>query len=319
MEHGRALPTGLNRRAFLGAAACTWLSACANGPKARQPFFARHGLPIGLQLYSLGDVLLKNFDGVLAQLAAIGYRTVELPSYLGRTPAQLRQALDRVGLTCTSAHMRLTAKQDFAKLAEAAHVIGFDRVVMPMFEFPAGTDLRLRPGEDAGDARVRAAQAMRADQWKEIADLLNRSGEALRKHGLRVGYHNHNVEFVPGPDGRTGMDILFAETDPGLVCFEMDVGWVAAAGLDPIALLRRHRGRFELMHVKDLKPTTKPNYAFRMDPTEVGSGSVPWQRVLPEAYAAGVRRFFVEQEPPFAHERLQAVKISFDYLNSLAA
>jgi sugar phosphate isomerase/epimerase len=141
----------------------------------------------------------------------------------------------------------------------------------------------------------------------------------LKSEGLRVAYHNHNVELSPGPEGKSGLEILLQNTDRDLVSFEMDAGWVAAAGLDPVEVLRRHPGRFELMHVKDIKATTKPNFALQQDPAEVGSGSMNWPRILPAAYAAGVRRFFVEQEPPFTRERLESIGISFSYLNGLAA
>jgi sugar phosphate isomerase/epimerase len=99
----------------------------------------------------------------------------------------------------------------------------------------------------------------------------------------------------------------------------MDVGWVVAAGQDPFALMRAHPGRFKQMHVKDVLATTKPNFVFQQDPTEIGSGMIDWKKLLPVAYAAGIRDFFVEQEPPFAKPRLESVKVSFDYLNGLMA
>ena len=111
--------------------------------------------------------------------------------------------------------------------------------------------------------------------------------------------------------------LLLRETDPELVYFEMDVGWVAAAGVDPVQLLKAHSGRFRLMHIKDIKPETRPNTALEMDPTEVGTGAIPWTRVLPEALTAGVHSFYVEQEPPFALPRLDSVRKSFQYLSAL--
>jgi len=307
--------TGLDRRAVFAAAA---MFAAAPALARGAPFFRRHSLPIGLQLYTLGDIS-KSLDETLAKVAAIGFRTVELAGYYGRTPAELRHALDRAGLRCTSSHVRLTPAQDYARLAAEARIFGFDRVIHPLFNFPAGMALRPAPGETVTDAIGRIGQAMTPDEWKSQADFLNRAGGALRAEGLRVGYHNHNVEFVPGPDGRTGFDILLAETDPALVVFELDAGWAAAAGLDPVALLRRHPRRFELMHVKDIKASTQPNFALRQDPAEVGAGGMNWPAILPAAYAAGVRRFFVEQEPPFVRDRLESVAISFKYLDGLAA
>jgi sugar phosphate isomerase/epimerase len=285
----------------------------------REGFFGRHGLPIGLQLYTLGDAPEQDLDGVLARVAAIGYRTIELPGFYGRTPLELRRALEAAGLHCTSLHHLLTPTADFGKVADAARVIGFDRVIAPIFAFPPGVSLSPQsPGETPQDVIAHLAQKMTAGDWSRQAELLNDSGEALKREGLRMGYHNHNVEFAPQPDGSTGFEILLRETDPSLVGFELDVGWVAAAGRDPLELLAAHGGRFELMHLKDIKATTRPNFALRQDPAEVGSGMLDWRRILPAAYDAGVRPFFVEQEPPFTRDRLESVKLSFDYLDGLA-
>ncbi len=148
---------------------------------------------------------------------------------------------------------------------------------------------------------------MTADDWRFNADFLNAKGAVLKRSGLKLAYHNHNAEFSPlaggGQGARNGYEILLATTDPALVGFEMDAGWVAAAGQDPFALLKDHPGRFTAMHVRDIKATTKPNFVFVQDPTEVGSGKIDWKRLLPAAHAAGVRDFFVEQElllRPFA-------------------
>ncbi len=84
-------------------------------------------------------------------------------------------------------------------------------------------------------------------------------------------------------------------------------------------MFNKDPGRYRLVHVKDIKATTKPNFGLRQDPTEVGSGMIDWPRLLPAAYASGVRGFFVEQEPPFSHPRLESARISHDYLARVAA
>jgi sugar phosphate isomerase/epimerase len=175
-----------------------------------------------------------------------------------------------------------------------------------------------KPGEARGAALGRLAGQLTADDWKATAGLLNAKGAVLNKAGLTMGYHNHNLEFAPVA-GTTGLEILLKATDPALVQFETDVGWVVAGGGDPFALLKTHPGRFKQMHVKDVKATTKTNYAFQQDPTEIGSGIIDWKRLLPAAYAAGIRDFFVEQEPPFERPRLEAARISVDYLKAVVA
>jgi sugar phosphate isomerase/epimerase len=154
---------------------------------------------------------------------------------------------------------------------------------------------------------------MTEDDWKRIADLLNRLGERLRAAGVQFFYHNHNAEFRP-IGKTTPLDILMRNTNPRLVCFELDVGWVAAAGLDPIAVIRKYPGRFRLMHVKDIDAGTKANFAFQMVPATVGAGTIDWPRLIPAARAAGITEFFVEQEPPFPGPRIDAAAASARYL-----
>ena len=282
----------------------------------------RTKLPIGLQLYTLGPGLAADLDNMLSQVARTGYKTVELAGYLGRTPKDLRAAFDKAGLSCTSSHAQGRpagtdpSLVDTDRLTADAHVIGIKSIVLPMFPIPAHIDMTPKAGEDRRAVLARLAAQMTLDDWKATADLLNTAGAALKKAGLSLGYHNHNVEFAPS-GGTTGMDYLLKNTDPALVHFEMDVGWVVAAGQDPFALMKAHPGRFRQMHVKDVLATTKPNFVFQQDPTEIGSGIIDWKTLLPAAYAAGIRDFFVEQEPPFAKPRLESVKVSFDYLNAL--
>lgn len=306
----------LSRRGLLAAGAATFGAAFAGAAGAAEtPFFQRHKLPVGIQLYSLGPDLAKELDAQLATVAKIGFKSVELAGYLGRTPAELRAAFDKAGLIAPSAHIAPKGANgpsfsgDLAKLADELHVIGVKSAIMPILYIPdrfTGADLRQAGGQ------------MTADDWKWNADFLNEKAAVLKKAGIVTGYHNHNFEFAPLGD-TTGMEILLKGTDPSLVTFEMDVGWVTAAGHDPFAMLKAYPGRFTQMHVKDIKATTKTNFELRQDPTEVGGGMIDWKRLLPAAYAAGVRGFYYEQEPPFAHARLESAKISYDYLAKVVA
>jgi sugar phosphate isomerase/epimerase len=298
------------------------MSAAATGASAA-PFFRQANLPIGIQLYTLGPDAAKDLDGTLKAVAGIGYKTVELPGFLGKAPGDLRAAMDSAGLSCPSVHVQprggdLTFSGDLDKLAAALHAVGAKTAVAPICWFPDRMEMKPQAGEDMGGMLRRLVSQMTADDWKANAQFLNHKATALKKDGLKVGYHNHNFEFLPL--GSTyGLEILLKETDPSLVTFELDVGWVAAAGHDPAALFAKHKGRFTMMHVKDIKASTKPNFALQMDPTEVGSGAINWKKLLPAARAAGVTSFLVEQEPPFARPRIEAAKLCYDYLASVAA
>ena len=309
----RPISPELHRRAFL-AAGLAAMTAGGGASAAAQPFFKRHGLPIGIQLYTLAPDAAKDLEGTLKAVAGVGYTSIELQGLLGRSGAQMRAALDAAGVTCASIHVqgRGQLDGDLAKLADDLGAIGVKYAVMPV---PLISNEQIQAA--GGDWR-KALSLLTADDWKANADFLNEKAAVLAKSGIKLGYHNHNFEFAP-LGSTNGMEILFEKTDPALVTFEIDVGWVAAAGLDPAALLQRYKGRVSLMHVKDIKPETQANFALKMDPTEVGSGKLPWTTLLPAAYAAGVRGFYVEQEPPFARPCIEAAKISHDFLAGLKA
>lgn len=283
-------------------------------------FFAARDLPVGVQLYTVGPAAQADLDGTFRRIAAIGYRIVELAGMHGHTPAGLRAAADRAGLKLTGIHMRAEGaggdpglEDDPGKLAEILNTLGVSEVTMPIMIMPP--DAKPEAGENFGAFLVRAGTRMTADDWKRNADFLNARGALLRKEGFRLGYHNHNFEFRP-LGNTNGWEILVGNTDPAAVDFELDAGWVAAAGHDPVKVLNAMKGRARQIHVKDILATTKPNFDLKQDPTEVGSGKLQWNAILPVAWDAGVRRFYVEQEPPFAHDRFESLAISHRHLTT---
>jgi sugar phosphate isomerase/epimerase len=316
--------SALSRRSFLAAGAGLLVSSSIRAAQAR-PFFDQTGLPLGLQLYTVREDLKKDFDATLSAISRIGYKTVELAGFFDRSPQVWRQALDRAGLRSPSAHIparssgpEASLSGDLAVLADQSHTIGIDTLVCPMINIPERFSLKPAPGEAFGAMLARIATAMTVDDWKWNADFLNDKAAALKRLGLHLAYHNHNFECAPLADS-TGFDLLLRGTDPALVSFEMDAGWVVAAGADPVALLKRYPNRFTAMHVKDIKASTRPNFSLQQVPCEVGRGMIDWKTLLTAAHAAGVRQFYVEQEPPFTSPPLEAVAISFNYLHTLVA
>jgi sugar phosphate isomerase/epimerase len=290
-------------------------------------FFERVGVTPGLALYTLGDEVGQDLDASFAQVAEAGYRDVELPNLYGRDPAEVRAAADRAGLTVSSLHLYaiggalaqplgLSFLSEPSRIADSLGVLGAQWAVLALPPLPE--DMRPQAGEGLADMLSRTVIAGGEEIWKRSAALLNEKAAALKPLGVELAYHNHNLEFAP-VGTTSGWEILVLETDPRQVRFEVDVAWVAAAGLDPVAFLERLSGRVSQVHVKDLKPTTAKNYAIQADCTEVGAGKQDWARILPAAYAAGVRHFYVEQEPPFAIPRLESVRRSYEFLAKLKA
>jgi sugar phosphate isomerase/epimerase len=288
-------------------------------------FFERVGLPIGLQTYTLGNEAGQDLDRTFADVAAIGFGEIELPNLYGRSAKDVAAAAARAGLKVSSLHLAVSTRgapaglslaSPPAEIADAFGALGARRAVLPIAPFPE--DFRPEPGTDIQTAIAQAFAAAGEDHWKRTAALLNERAAALKPHGIALGYHNHNIEFAP-VGATTGWDILMHETDPALVEFEVDTGWIATAGLDPVAFLSGLGARATQLHVKDVAPGNTTNFALAMKPAEVGAGTLDWKAILPAAYDAGVRHFYVEQEPPFTIPRIEAARRSHDFLAQLHA
>jgi len=262
------------------------------------------GQPIGLQLYTVGDAIGRDFDGTLKTVAAIGYRAVEGNlSLAGRDAKALKAVYDGLGLAWRSAHCGGGDLRDgLGKTIETARAVGLEYLVCAFPQIPASI----------GDV----IKGITLDDWKVNAELFNRIGERTHEAGITFAYHNHNIDFRRY-DGISGYDALLAATDPRLVKLELDCGWMVSAGLDPVDYLGRYPDRYVMLHVKDLKREHIPNTDLKMASTEVGKGIIDWPRLLAAAAKTSVKGLYVEQEPPFVVSSLESVRVSFDYLKPL--
>jgi sugar phosphate isomerase/epimerase len=298
----------MDRRAFLGTVtAATLLSNRLTWA------LAEHKIEkIGVQLYTVRFAMKQDFEGSLAKVAAIGYKEAELAefaqaadgtvTYFGRSPAEMRAALDRHGLTSPSTHVKYSSlsPENFPKVIEASHVLGNEYIVMPWIE---ETD-RKQP-----------------DIWKKASAVFNRAGEACKKAGIQFAYHNHWFEFLP-VNGKRPYDLLLEGTDPKLVKMEMDVCWITVAGGDPLAYFDRYPGRFPLVHAKDTKAIPSMSAAGAQnfgdtfaDMADVGSGIIDWKKIFAQSEKAGIKHYFVEYDKPAMP--FESIKSSYDYLEKL--
>jgi sugar phosphate isomerase/epimerase len=255
---------------------------------------------VGVQLYTVRDLMKEDFDGTIAKVAKIGYKEVEFAGYFGRTGAQVRAACDKNGLTAISTHVQYDELDDkFPSVIETSRTIGLKYIVCPFIQ----EELRKSP-----------------DIWKRAAEKFNRCGEATKKAGMQFAYHNHWFEFLP-VDGKFPYDELLKECDGNLVKMEMDLCWITAAGADPLKYFNQYPGRFPLVHVKDLHSIPKvtaggaQNYGDTVDLTEVGSGLIDWKRIFAKADEAGIKHYIVEHDHP--KQPLESIAKSYEYLNTL--
>ena len=249
----------------LGIAGVNAAAACATVP-------ARRKLDkIGLQLYTVRDMMQADMPGTLAKVAAAGYQEVEFAGYFGRTAAQVSALLAQNHLTSPSSHVGIDAFEKDPSAAFAfSKAIGNEWITLPWL-----------PEE----------RRKTLDDWKRLAPLLNGFATQARSAGLRFAYHNHDFEIRP-MGGTRGLDVLLSGTDPKLVDFEMDLYWVVFGGGDPLDFFNRYPGRFPMVHVKDSAgpPDNKM--------VDVGSGTIPFATFFAQSDKAGIKHYIVEHDQP---------------------
>jgi sugar phosphate isomerase/epimerase len=242
----------------------------------------------GIQLYTLRRPLGLDFEGVLLEVGEMGYEEVEFAGYFGRPPQAVRRILGRAGLDAPAAHVGFDALgADWSRTLGVAAEIGHRWVVVPWIPAEARTG---------------------TDGYRRVAERFNRAGDEALRAGLRFGYHNHDFEFEPTPEGDLPFDILLEETDPELVDFEMDIFWTVRGGGDPLEYFRRFPGRFPLAHLKDM------DEAGTM--VDVGAGTVDFGTILAARELAGLRHAFVEHDSP--EDPMATARTSLAHLRSLA-
>ena len=304
----------LTRRALLGAL----LSASGlglAGALAGEAVAAARGtlaLAPGLQLWAVKDELERDFTGTLRALRRIGYRRIEAAGWVGRTPAAFRREVTAAGLEPFSCHfsMRDLIDEHETELAQARDV-GVRYVV-------ASSPASAKPLDPAKPWNVGLAEAMTLSDWRRNADAMNRIGARAKAMGMRFGYHNHAAELLDY-EGENALHEILRLTDPSLVALELDIGWVAAAGHDPVGTINHHADRIELLHVKDIATRERGANRIASDLTTppVGAGTIDWSAVFAAADKAKVAGWFVEQEPPFVRPPLEGLRQSLAYLRRI--
>ena len=279
-----------SRRTFVTTTVAVAVSTVLAG---RSGFAASLGFPIGLQLYSVRNLLPKDFDGTLRQLHDAGFREVEAAGYFNKTAQDFRGAIEHAGLRCISGHYNLTLlRSQLDQLMEYAHTVGHEYIICSS---AGGVH---RDSSRKGDLTL--------DDWRYVAEEFNRIGAKVKAAGMTFGMHNHIPEFAV-ENGVLVYDELLRLTDPNLVVFEMDCGWVSAAGHNPVDFLSKTPERFPLLHVKDMvrDPDGKHHSVV------LGHGAIDYHPIL--RAAKGLKHYFVEQEE-FAGDPMTELRQDAEYM-----
>ena len=216
----------------------------------------------GIQMYSLRDMTKDDMEGALRTVAALGYRMVEFAGFMGHDAATVAGWLGRFGLTVSGTHTNWHELEDkhFDETVAYHKAIGNRHIIIP------GADLSTEEKLDAFIAFV------------------NRVQPKLAAHGISLGYHNHDKEFLPTSYGKIMHTELQNRTE---LTFEIDTYWAYVAGEDPIALLTRLSDRVPVIHLKDGSPDGKG--------CALGEGSAPVAAARKKALELGMK-IVVESE-----------------------
>jgi sugar phosphate isomerase/epimerase len=276
------------RRTFLATLGVAALGIASRDALADGILLAPHRKlkKVGLQLYTVRDLMKADLPGTLRKVAQIGYKEVEFAGYYGRSPAQIRALLKQNGLTSPSSHIGLDIlEKDSVRAFADAKATGHQWVTMPYI-----------PEE----------RRKTVDDWNKIIDLLNQLAPQAKAAGLRLAYHNHDFEIRP-VDGVRPLDMMLDKTDPSLVDFEMDLYWVVFGGGDPIDFFDRHPKRFAMVHVKDSAgpPDNKM--------VDVGKGTIDFPKIFAQSDKAGIKHYFVEHDQPA--DPIATIRNSYNYLH----
>lgn len=281
-----------SRRNFLKASGTVAAAACVG---TNRMFSAPLRFPIGLQLYSVRNLLPKDFDGTLHQLAAAGYKEVEAAGYFDKTAADFGNAMQKAGLKCISTHHQLTQlKTQLDQLIEYGQALGLKYMICSW----AGVH---RDPTRTGELNL--------DDWRYVADQFNAVGAKVQAAGMTFGYHNHTIEFGK-ENGIVYFDELLKRTDPKLVSFEMDCGWVVVGGHNPVEYLSKFPERFPLLHVKDM--VKQPDGKWRN--VVMGKGTIDYKPIF--RAATGLKHYFIEQEE-FEGDPMAELHADADYMRKL--
>lgn len=252
--------------------------------------------PIGVQAYTYRYSFPLNATATLDTIKALGITEMEGFQLKGATPQEFKKMLDERGISVPSIgadYGVITANPD--SIVQLAKMFGAKYVMVAWI--PHGKTFTID------------------DAKKAVADF-NRVGKVLYDNGITFCYHNHGYEFGNYDNG-TLFDYIAQNTNPKYVSFEMDMLWAFHGGADPAKLLYKYKGRWKLLHLKDIRKGVANDLTGGTDTKNdvaLGTGQINVPDVLKAAKAVGIKHYFIEDESP---NHAAQIPVTIAYLKSL--
>jgi sugar phosphate isomerase/epimerase len=340
-----------NRRNFLtqsaGISGLAWLAGGLKTAQAQTGAMPGLKSRVGIELYTVRDLMMTDFEGVLAKLAKIGFREIEPANgYNDMEPKPFRAMLDRYGLTMPSTHSPARGTgADLERQLEGFQIMGIKYTEIAANRaggsgagrgpdgapLPPGAYYNTATGVVSNSFTELGAfgpnqPRLAIDSVKKRAAALNANGKLARKFGMKTFVHNHTGEFERLLDSdKTEYDVLLEETDPELVTMQIDIAWAFIAGKDPVEMFKKNPGRYELWHVKDVfglktvDPKLSPyQRTSSMAFGPIGTGQIDYKRVFASAKLAGLQHFCLEQDNAASWgDSLAAARVSYEGLAAI--
>lgn len=240
-----------------------------------------------LQLWSLKDEMEENFPKTLEQVSEMGYDGVEFAGYFGYSAAEISQLLTKYHLQVSGSHIPLKALQEnYEETVAFEKEIGNQEIIIPWLKCET------------------------VAEWQKTFKVLDQLAEQLKKEGLNLSYHNHGHEFLDFP----GTDILalMYQTTHHLT-FEVDVYWLAYAGVEVLTWLTQHQEKIAFLHFKDLTVSSQGE----KESCELGKGSLPLLDYAAFSKKQNLAYGVVEQEQFTDTTPVRAARHNATYLKNL--
>ena len=246
---------------------------------------------VGVQLYSLRADARQDLERTIANIAQIGYRSVELLGSMNNfdmPPAQLRALLDRHGLRAPSTHVGGNALNDLDRQLDVAATLGHEYLTVASLPIQGTRTL---------------------DAYRQWADKFNEAGALARRRGVWVAFHNHANDHAL-IDGVIPYDLFVERTDPAVVRHQLDTGNTAMAGHHPMDYLKKYGARYWSFHIKDVAALRATS------DTELGKGMIDFRAFMAAIPDIDRRHLFVEQET-YPGAPVDSLRRDFTYITSI--